>query len=172
MSAMLPHAVPQVSVRLKAIPPDAALQDSVRQHPGDTLVDPGVPRRPAGPSVAVLPFVNMSSDPENEYFSDGLAEELINVLSKVEGLRVASRTSAFAFKGKNEDVRRISEQLNVRTVLQGAFQHIDEDRNRVHVTGRLGAWLHRRDCGGNLGGEDHGPCLGPAPAYPAGPCQA
>jgi TolB-like protein/Tfp pilus assembly protein PilF len=74
------------------------------------------------PSVAVLPFRNMSSDAENEYFSDGLAEELINALAKVEGLRVTSRTSAFAFKGKNEDVRKIGEQLNVRTVLEGSVR--------------------------------------------------
>src|SRR5207302_7867367 len=74
------------------------------------------------PSLAVLPFRNMSSDAENEYFSDGLAEELINALAKVEGLRVTSRTSAFAFKGKNEDVRKIGEQLNVRTVLEGSVR--------------------------------------------------
>jgi TolB-like protein/thioredoxin-like negative regulator of GroEL len=76
----------------------------------------------------------MSSDPENEYFSDGLAEELINVLSKVEGLRVASRTSAFGFKGKNEDVRRIGEQLNVRTVLQGSVRKAG---NRLRITAQL-----------------------------------
>jgi non-specific serine/threonine protein kinase len=74
------------------------------------------------PSVAVLPFRNLSSDPENEYFSDGLAEELINVLSKVEGLHVASRTSVFVFKNKSEDIRKIGEQLNVRTVLEGSVR--------------------------------------------------
>ena len=89
-------------------------------------MEPTAARRAAA-SVAVLPFVNMSSDPENEYFSDGLAEELINVLSKVQGLRIASRTSAFAFKGKNEDVRRIGEQLNVRTVLQGSVRKSGAD---------------------------------------------
>src|SRR5262249_33500550 len=73
-------------------------------------------------SVAVLPFINMSSDAENEYFSDGLAEELIAALTKVEGLHVASRTSAFAFKGKTEDVRKIGEKLNVRTVLEGSVR--------------------------------------------------
>ena len=82
----------------------------------------------------MLPFVNMSSDPENEYFSDGLAEELINALSKVEGLHVASRTSAFALKGKNEDVRRIGEQLNVRTVLQGSVR---KSGNRLRITAQL-----------------------------------
>src|SRR5207248_1366268 len=77
---------------------------------------------PLAPSVAVLPFRNMSSDSENEYFSDGLAEELINALTKLKGLQVASRTSAFAFKGKNEDVRKIGEQLSVRTVLEGSVR--------------------------------------------------
>jgi serine/threonine protein kinase len=88
---------------------DTGLQDSV-----PTAVSPdgsGSHKGRSGPSVAVLPFVNMSSDKENEYFSDGLAEELITVLTKIEGLHVTSRTSAFAFKGKNEDVRKIGEKL-------------------------------------------------------------
>jgi serine/threonine protein kinase/Flp pilus assembly protein TadD len=126
----------ELAAALKSVGHDAALQDSGRQHAGDTLVDPGAASRPRqGPSVAVLPFVNMSSDAENEYFSDGLAEELINVLSKVEGLRVASRTSSFAFKGKNEDVRRLGEQLNVRTVLQGSVR---KSGNRLRITAQLG----------------------------------
>jgi serine/threonine protein kinase/tetratricopeptide (TPR) repeat protein len=124
----------EVAAALKAIPPDTAAQDSVQQHAGDTVVEPAARPR-AGASVAVLPFVNMSSDPENEYFSDGLAEELINVLSKLEGLRVASRTSAFAFKGKNEDVRRLGEQLNVRTVLQGSVR---KSGNRLRISAQLG----------------------------------
>src|SRR5207245_11811296 len=86
------------------------------------------------PSDAVPPFVNMSSDPENEYFSDGLAEELIAVLTKVQGLHVAPRTSAFAFKGKNEDVRRIGEQLNVRTVLEGSVR---KSGNRLRIAAQL-----------------------------------
>ena len=93
---------------------------------------PSKPRTEA--SVAVLPFVNMSSDPENEYFSDGLAEELINVLSKIKGLRVAARTSAFAFKGKNEDVRKIGEQLGVRSVLEGSVRKAG---NRLRITAQL-----------------------------------
>jgi serine/threonine protein kinase/tetratricopeptide (TPR) repeat protein len=86
------------------------------------------------PSVAVLPFRNMSSDPENEYFSDGLAEELISALTKVDGLHVASRTSAFAFKGKSEDVRKIGEQLNVRTVLEGSVRKAG---NRLRISAQL-----------------------------------
>jgi eukaryotic-like serine/threonine-protein kinase len=74
------------------------------------------------PSVAVLPLVNMSSDRENEYFSDGMTEELITALGKVEGLRVAARTSAFAFKGTEADVREIGAKLNVGTVLEGSVR--------------------------------------------------
>jgi len=73
-------------------------------------------------SVAVLPFVNMSNDPENEYFSDGLTEELINSLVKIGGLHVASRTSSLLFKGKTQDVRYVGEQLNVRTVVEGSVR--------------------------------------------------
>jgi serine/threonine protein kinase/Flp pilus assembly protein TadD len=124
----------ELGAALKAIPPDAALQDSALQFSADTRVGPGAAAS-SGTSVAVLPFINMSSDPENEYFSDGLAEELINVLSKVEGLRVASRTSTFAFKGKNEDIRRLGEQLNVRTVLQGSVR---KSGNRLRITAQLG----------------------------------
>src|SRR5262249_56970051 len=73
-------------------------------------------------SIAVLPFVNMSSDKENEYFSDGMTEELINALANVDGLRVASRTSAFAFKGKDIDIRQIGEKLNVSTVPEASVR--------------------------------------------------
>jgi len=81
-------------------------------------------------SIAVLPFVNMSSDKENEYFSDGMTEELINALAHIDGLRVASRTSAFAFKGKDIDVRQIGEKLNVGAVLEGSIRR-DADRLRI-----------------------------------------
>jgi serine/threonine protein kinase/tetratricopeptide (TPR) repeat protein len=86
------------------------------------------------PSVAVLPFRNLSSDAENEYFSDGLAEELINALAKVEGLHVASRSSAFAFKGRNEDIHKIGHQLNVRTVLDGSVR---KSGNRLRISAQL-----------------------------------
>src|SRR5512135_2573811 len=76
----------------------------------------------AAKSIAVLPFVNMSADPENEYFTDGIAEEIINALTKIQALRVASRTSSFAFKGKNQDIRKVGEQLNVTTVLEGSVR--------------------------------------------------
>ncbi len=89
---------------------------------------------PAKKSVAVLPFVNMSSDKENEYFSDGITEDLIAALSKVSGLHVAARTSSFAFKGKNDDVRTIGTQLNVGAVLEGS---VAKAGNRVRITAQL-----------------------------------
>jgi serine/threonine protein kinase len=85
-------------------------------------------------SVAVLPFVNMSSDRENEYFSDGLAEELINSLLKIEGLHVVSRTSSFAFKGKNLDIRQIADKLNVETILEGSVR---KSGNKLRITAQL-----------------------------------
>ncbi len=88
----------------------------------------------ADKTIAVLPFVNMSADPENEYFSDGITEELLNALTKVDGLLVTSRTSSFAFKGKNEDVRKIGEQLCVNTVLEGSVRKAG---NKVRITAQL-----------------------------------
>ncbi len=85
-------------------------------------------------SIAVLPFVNMSSDPENEYFSDGIAEEILNALVKVEGLQVIARTSSFSFKGKNMDVREIGRQLNVVHILEGSVR---KTGNRVRITAQL-----------------------------------
>jgi serine/threonine-protein kinase len=73
-------------------------------------------------SIAVLPFANLSADPENEYFADGMTDELINALAKVSGLHVVSRTSAFAFKGRLEDIRAIGKRLQVRTVLEGSIR--------------------------------------------------
>ncbi|NOS85292.1 MAG: tetratricopeptide repeat protein [Ignavibacteria bacterium] len=93
----------------------------------------GKTKQPAN-RLAVLPFVNMSADPENEYFSDGISEELLNVFSKVEGLEVTSRTSAFAFKGKNTDIREIGIQLNVNRILEGSVR---KSGNRVRITAQL-----------------------------------
>lgn len=85
-------------------------------------------------SVAVLPFTNMSEDAENEYFSDGVTEELINALTKVPGLRVAARTSSFSFKGKNEDVTEIGRSLRVATVLEGSVRRYGQ---QVRITAQL-----------------------------------
>lgn len=100
--------------------------------PPETLPTTEVPT--TGKSIAVLPFVNMSADPENEYFTDGIAEEIINALSKVQALRVASRTSSFAFKGKNEDISGIGRHLKVSTVLEGSVRKAG---NMLRVTAQL-----------------------------------
>jgi TolB-like protein len=85
-------------------------------------------------SIAVLPFVNMSDDASNEYFSDGLSEELLNVLAQVDGLRVAARTSSFHFKGQNEDLRSVGDKLGVEHVLEGSVR---KSGNRIRVTAQL-----------------------------------
>ena len=87
-------------------------------------------------SIAVLPFVNMSEDSSNEYFSDGLSEEVLNILAKIKEMRVAGRTSSFAFKGKDDDLRTIGEKLNVQSILEGSVRK-DEARNRVRITAQL-----------------------------------
>jgi TolB-like protein/Tfp pilus assembly protein PilF len=84
--------------------------------------------------LAVLPFVNLSPDPENEYFSDGITEELLNSLTKVDGLQVTSRTSVFAFKGKNDDIRDIAVKLNVDKILEGSVRKLG---HRVRITAQL-----------------------------------
>lgn len=98
----------------------------------------GVWKRPAAaramPSVAVLPFLNLSSDKENEYFSDGLAEEIINALTKIENLRVTARTSAFVFRGAQQDIRQIGETLHVASVLEGSVR---KSGNRVRISVQL-----------------------------------
>ncbi len=85
-------------------------------------------------SIGVLPFVNLSPSARDEYLSDGITEELINALGRVEALRVVSRTSAFAFKGKAEDVRKIGAQLNVHTVLEGSLRRVG---NELRIAVRL-----------------------------------
>ena len=114
----------------------AALGWSFLSAPNKQESTPHAPAAPVQPerSIAVLPFANMSPGPDQEYFADGLAEELISTLSHVRSLRVASRTSAFAFKGQNRDIRSIGKVLNVRTVLEGSVR---KSGNRVRVTAQL-----------------------------------
>ena len=88
----------------------------------------------AAPSIAVLPFANMSDDKEQDYFSDGLAEEIINLLAQIPGLKVIARTSAFAFRGKEQDIRGIAEALGVSTVLEGSVRRAG---SRIRVTAQL-----------------------------------
>src|SRR5213592_4444024 len=100
-------------------------------------------------SIAVLPFVNASADPDNEYLSDGISDELINALTKVDGLRIASRTSAFALKGKPQDIRAIGALLGVSAVLEGTVR---QSGDRLRITAQLAAaedgralWSERSD---------------------------
>jgi adenylate cyclase len=85
-------------------------------------------------SIAVMPFANMSSDPEQEFFSEGISEEIINMLAQVPGLKVAGRTSSFSFKGKNQDLRLIGEQLNVNHILEGSVR---KSGNKLRITAQL-----------------------------------
>ena len=89
---------------------------------------------PATPAIAVLPFRNLSNDPSNEYFSDGLSEELLNVLSKIRGLRVAARSSSFQFKGKNEELRVIAGKLQVTSILEGSVR---KSGTQVRISAQL-----------------------------------
>jgi TolB-like protein/Tfp pilus assembly protein PilF len=86
------------------------------------------------PSIAVLPFANMSGDPDQEYFSDGLAEEIINALAQIPGLKVTARTSTFAFRGRVQDITKIGQVLRVRSILEGSVR---KSGNRVRVTVQL-----------------------------------
>ena len=102
-----------------------------------TAASPGSPvaRARSGPaSIAVLPFVNMSEDKANDYFSDGLTEELLNVLAKVPGLRVIARTSSFAFKGKSPTIADVAQALGVDHVLEGSVR---KSGDRVRITAQL-----------------------------------
>lgn len=92
------------------------------------------PSHPPARSIAVLPFVSMSDDPANEFFSDGITEEIINALTGIRGLSVTARTSAFAFKGKNIDIRDIGSQLGVVSILEGSVR---KDAHRVRITAQL-----------------------------------
>jgi TolB-like protein len=109
----------------QAVSEEAALQSA---DPAEML------QASAAPSIAVLPFVNMSEDAGNEYFSDGIAEEILNALAKVRQLKVAGRTSSFAFKGQNDDLRRIGEALGVNHILEGSVRKAG---NQVRITAQL-----------------------------------
>jgi serine/threonine-protein kinase len=157
-AAVLPHAFEYflsesqwIEVGAGGIEPAAAkLAEATRRHLGSGLascVDDSRTVAPAGnatsttvsatehgASIAVLPFANMSGDMEQEYFSDGLSEEIINALVQISGLRVIARTSAFAFKGQNSDIRRIAETLGVAHILEGSVRR---SGNRIRVTAQL-----------------------------------
>jgi adenylate cyclase len=89
---------------------------------------------PDKPSIAVLPFANMSGDPEQEYFADGMVEEIITALSRIRWLFVIARNSSFTYKGKAVDVKQVARELGVRYVLEGSVRKAG---NRVRITGQL-----------------------------------
>ncbi|OGT60808.1 MAG: hypothetical protein A3E01_19695 [Gammaproteobacteria bacterium RIFCSPHIGHO2_12_FULL_63_22] len=107
-----------------------------KQAPTATVATAVAPTTPpvSARSIAVLPFVDMSQDKDQEYFSDGLSEQLLNALAQLPGLHVAGRTSSFHFKGRNEDLRVIGEKLNVATVLEGS---VAKSGNTLRVTAQL-----------------------------------
>lgn len=118
--------------------------------PVQTLAKDGPGEMPAAPSVAVLPFANLSSNRSNAFFGDGLADEIITALTHVPGLRVTARTSSFAFRDKQEDVREIGARLGVGTLLEGSVQRFD---NRIRVSAQLVSvadgfhlWSRHFDC--------------------------
>jgi TolB-like protein/tetratricopeptide (TPR) repeat protein len=123
-----------------SIPPEFA----TRLFTSGTFVDQSTAN-----AIAVLPFVNMSSDREIEYFSDGLAEELLNVLSRIRGLRVAARTSAFSFKGKQATIGEIGAALNVASVLEGSLRmagdHLRISVQLVNVADGFHLWAETYD---------------------------
>ena len=129
------------SVVMRCLEKQAARRFQTMAELREALERPPRPERlmQQQPSIAVLPFANMSRDADDEYFSDGLAEEIINALAQVPGLKVIARTSAFAFKGKNEDIRKIAETLGVTNVLEGSVRRAG---NRLRVTAQL---IHAAD---------------------------
>jgi len=137
----LREIAPHVSVELDAIVTRCMAKDpsarfasmSPLKQALKELTQPAA-RPPETPSIAVLPFANLSADKENEYFSDGLAEEMLIALSQVEGLRVAARSSSFSFKGKNTEMSEIASKLHVANVLDGSVRRAG---NRVRVTVQL-----------------------------------
>jgi len=145
----LSEPVPRVSLIRETVSPrlERVLDRSMARVPADrfpsahafieaidALARPAADTPTGVASTAVLPFANLSADPENEFFSDGISEELINVLAQVPGLRVAARTSSFAFKGRNVDVRSVAEQLGVATLVEGSVRRAG---NRVRITAQL-----------------------------------
>src|SRR5262249_31643957 len=116
-----------------ALRPGARIAGADQPTPSPSA--PALPNAPADArSVAVLPFVNMSGDPANEYFSDGLAETTLDMLAQVPNLKVVARTSSFAFKGKADDVRKIGGALGAATLLEGSVQRAGDT---VRITAPL-----------------------------------
>jgi adenylate cyclase len=123
-------AIPETATPAAAPPAVGTASSAPSPAAAPKVAAPGDDRR----SIAVLPFVNMSDDKENEYFSDGISEEILNLLVKLPKLRVASRTSSFAFKGKEASIPEVAQKLGVETVLEGSIRRAGE---RVRITAQL-----------------------------------
>jgi eukaryotic-like serine/threonine-protein kinase len=137
--ASIPPSVEQFVTRCLRKDPAQRFQSmlEIKQALAEALspaVTSSVVTKEESQSIAVLPFVNLSADKENEYFSDGLAEEIINALTKVQELRVIARTSAFAFRGREQDLRSIGQRLRVGTILEGSVRRAG---SRIRVTAQL-----------------------------------
>jgi serine/threonine protein kinase/Flp pilus assembly protein TadD len=153
------EAVPSIRSRVPALPEavDRAITRALARDPADRFGSPSLfvdaltsalegrpsagavttvvtAQHPAVKSIAVLPFADMSPQKDQDYFCDGIAEEIINALTKIQALRVASRSSAFAYKGKNQDIREVGEQLSVGTVLEGSVRKAG---SRIRITAQL-----------------------------------
>ena len=130
-----PQAPPAAQVKLRVA--YAAVVIVCMGALGYILYERGLGRAHAGEprdSIAVMPFANLSGDPSRDYFSDGMSEELLNLLARVPGLQVASRTSSFAYKDRDVDVRQIGKELGVSTVLEGSVRQASD---RVRITAQL-----------------------------------
>ena len=121
----------------------APQRDAERVRVTETAQVESVRVEPTKKSIAVLPFVNMSDDASNEYFSDGISEEILNSLARVKDLKVAGRTSSFAFKGQNQDLRQIGDALGVNHILEGSVR-------KAGTTVRITAQLIQVDDGFHL----------------------
>jgi serine/threonine protein kinase/tetratricopeptide (TPR) repeat protein len=132
LPAWMATPAPSMATPPPSSPPPLSPVPLVTPSTGSSSPDTTAPRET--PSIAVLPFVNRSRGEEDEYSSDGLADELLNVLTKIRGLRVAARASSFQFKGKNEDLAVIGEKLNVATLLDGSVRKAG---NRVRISVQL-----------------------------------
>jgi serine/threonine-protein kinase len=142
------RAIQRALARTPIDRPETAAEMLAALREPDTTGRPA-PNAPPAQSIAVLPFVNLSPDRDNDYFGDGIAEDIINALARVDGLHVAARMSAFSFKGRNADLRTVGEQLNVATVLQGSVRKAG---SRLRITAQLMAvsdgyqlWSERYD---------------------------
>ena len=144
LRADLPASVARLIERCLEKPPGERCQDAAelgrelraarKEHESGVTVPAATPESNAEQSIAVLPFTNMSTDPENEFFADGISEDIINTLGQIEGLRVAARGSAFFFKGKHVDLRDVGQKLRVSTVLEGSVRKAG---TRLRITAEL-----------------------------------